>query len=72
MLRYVVTNLYDNTPEAEQRKLIAALEDVQGIKDIALDVHRKEVSFGIDGAEPKVNALRDACASAGFSLGIRM
>ena len=72
MLRYVVMNLYEDTPEAEQRKLISALEDIEGIKDIALDIERKEVHFNIDGAEPRVNALREACAGAGFSLGIRM
>lgn len=72
MLRYVVTNLYEGTPEEDQHKLISALEDIEGIKDIALDVDRKEVSFRIKGAEPRVNALREACAGAGFTLGIRM
>jgi copper chaperone CopZ len=72
MLRYVVTDLYEDTPQDNRQKLIAALEDVEGIKDVALDVTLKEVRFGISGPEPKLAVLKQACADAGFSLGIRM
>jgi hypothetical protein len=45
---------------------------VKGIKDIALTPARREITFGINGPEPKAKLLSEACASAGFTLGTRM
>ena len=72
MVRYVVSNLGTNTPQTEQDKLLAALGRVKGIKDIELSLARKEITFGINGPEPRAKAVQEACASAGFTLGQRM
>ncbi|MCB9895342.1 MAG: hypothetical protein H6839_12900 [Planctomycetes bacterium] len=72
MLRYVVSNLGPETPQANQDKLLAALKTIKGIKDIALVPARKEIAFGINGPEPKAKLLKEACATAGFTLGSRM
>ena len=72
MLRYVVTDLQESTPQEKQQQLKAALEKVEGIRNVALDTTRKEVSFRIAGVEPKLKVLQEACTGAGFTLGIRM
>ncbi|MCC7507965.1 MAG: hypothetical protein IT464_01155 [Planctomycetes bacterium] len=72
MIRYVVSNLGAQTPQAEQDKLVAAVSQLKGVKDVALSLPRKEVTFSINGPEPKATLLEKACASAGFTLGARM
>jgi hypothetical protein len=72
VLRYVVSSLGLNTPQADQEKLVTALGTVKGVKDIALALDRHEITFGIAGPEPKAKLLEAACASAGFKLGRRM
>lgn len=72
MVRYGVSNLGTDTPQANQEKLLAALAKVSGIKDVTLNLARKEIAFGINGPEPKVKLLKEACAGAGFTLGSRL
>jgi len=72
VLRYVVSNLGPETSQANQDKLIAAFQSVKGVKDVALVPARKEVTFGINGPEPKVKLLKEACQQAGFILGNRL
>ena len=71
MVRYTVTNLGPETPQANQEKLISALKTIPGVKDISLTLPRHEITFGIAGPEPKVKLLKEACAGAGFTLGQR-
>jgi hypothetical protein len=71
-VRYTVTNLGPETPQANQAKLIAALESIPGVKDVTLTLPKREITFGIKGPEPKVKLLKEACAGAGFTLGQRM
>jgi len=72
MVRYVVTDLLESTPQEKQQQLKAALEEIEGIGNVALDTTRKEVSFRIAGVEPKLKHLQEACTVAGFTLGMRM
>lgn len=72
MIRYVIPNLSPSTSAAEQEKLIAAFSQVKGVKDVAVAVARKEVTFSITGAEPRKSLLEEACKQAGFTLGNRM
>lgn len=72
MIRYVVSNLSTSTSQAEQDKLVAAVSGIKGVKDVAVSLARKEVTFSINGPEPKKSLLEQACASAGFTLGTRM
>lgn len=72
MLRYVVSNLGPETSKANQDKLVSALQSIKGIKDVALVPARKEITFGISGAEPRVKELKEACQQAGFTLGNRL
>ena len=72
MVRYVVSNLGPETSQADKDKLLAALKTVKGIKDIALTPAAREITFGINGPEPKAKSLSAACQSAGFTLGARM
>lgn len=72
MQRYVVSDLGPQTTPEDQQKLLAALEEVQGIKDVAVVADKGEIQFGIVGAEPKPRLLKEACTSAGFALGTRM
>lgn len=72
MLRYVVSNLGPETSQANQDKLVSALQSIKGIKDVALVPARKEITFGISGPEPKVKVLKEVCQQAGFTLGNRL
>ncbi|MCA8916895.1 MAG: hypothetical protein KDB90_15995 [Planctomycetes bacterium] len=72
MVRYVVSNLGPETTQENKDKLLAALKNVKGIKDIALTPAAKEITFGINGPEPKAKLLKEACETAGFTLGARM
>lgn len=72
VLRYAVSNLGPETSQGNQEKLLAALRTVEGIKDISLTPAQKEITFNINGPEPKVKVLHAACATAGFTLGNRM
>ena len=72
VVRYVVSNLVSNTSQSDKDKLLAALKTVKGIKDVALTPAASEITFGINGPEPKVKSLREACENAGFTLGARM
>lgn len=72
MIRYVISNLGPQTSQAEQDKLVAALTKVKGIKDVALNLTRHEITFGIAGPEPKLRLLQEALAGTGFTLGNRM
>ncbi|MBX3474058.1 MAG: hypothetical protein KF754_06710 [Planctomycetes bacterium] len=72
MIRYVVSNLGPQTSQADQDKLVAALGKVKGLKDVALNLSRREITFSINGPEPKPRLLEEACTSAGFTLGNRM
>jgi hypothetical protein len=72
VIRFVVSELSAQTPKAEQDKLVAAVGGVKGVKDVALSLPRKELTFSLVGAEPKVTLLKAAVASAGFTLGQKM
>lgn len=72
MIRYVVSNLGPQTSQADQDKLIAAVAKVKGVKDVALNLARHEITFGIAGPEPKLRLLQEALQGTGFTLGARM
>ena len=72
VVRYTVPNLGPETSKGEQEKLMSALKTVPGIKDIALTLKAHEITFGINGPEPKVKLLKEACDKAGFTLGARV
>lgn len=72
MVRYTVTDLGPETPQPNQDKLVAALKSIPGVKDVSLTLKAHEITFGINGPEPKVKLLKEACSDAGFTLGQRM
>ena len=69
MTAYKLMNLSHDTSSADRAKLEMQLKKLPGVRSVSVSVIKKEFSITCTGMEPNVHMLKEACASAGFTIG---